>query len=212
MQNASQVQSRGVFLQGCIRRDRLRSIIHPSLPSLSSYRYVCFRMTTSIFQGVSPEALACSSMYLSIYLSRSVKYLWQRLLLSRAGWLLHRSTTISHTEHAMLSKPFYTILAASLAVSTVAGRKSNCTDNSDVDKVLIGGGPSGTISVADFDGSSFDIVANNTIAGTSASWLLFKEPNLLYAVDENGNTTRLFSVRWSRGCIVLEWRGEMYTS
>ncbi|KAF3765229.1 putative isomerase YbhE [Cryphonectria parasitica EP155] len=49
------------------------------------------------------------------------------------------------------------------------------------------------IGAADFDGESFDIVAHHTIAGTSASWLLFKEPNLLYAVDENSNTTRLFN-------------------
>lgn len=50
------------------------------------------------------------------------------------------------------------------------------------------------VGAADFDGSSFEIVANETIAGTSASWMLFKEPNLLYAVDENSNTTRLFNV------------------
>jgi 6-phosphogluconolactonase (cycloisomerase 2 family) len=63
-----------------------------------------------------------------------------------------------------------------------------------VSKLLIGGGPSGSVLAADFDGSSFKIVANNTIAGTSASWLLFKEgTNQLYAVDENSNTTRLFN-------------------
>ncbi|KAH8902947.1 putative isomerase YbhE [Coniochaeta sp. PMI_546] len=63
-----------------------------------------------------------------------------------------------------------------------------------VSKLFIGGGPSGSVLAADFDGSSFKIVANNTIAGTSASWLLFKEgTNQLYAVDENSNTTRLFN-------------------
>ncbi|KUI65087.1 hypothetical protein VM1G_01283 [Cytospora mali] len=67
------------------------------------------------------------------------------------------------------------------------------TNDGIVNKVLIGGGPTGTISVADFDGSSFDIVAVNTIPGTSPNWLLFKEPNLLYVVDENSNTTRLFN-------------------
>lgn len=50
------------------------------------------------------------------------------------------------------------------------------------------------VGAATFDGTSFEIVANDTIAGTSASWMLFKEPNLLYAVDENSNTTRLFNV------------------
>jgi 6-phosphogluconolactonase (cycloisomerase 2 family) len=63
-----------------------------------------------------------------------------------------------------------------------------------VSKLLIGGGPSGSVLAADFDGTSFKIVANNTIAGTSASWLLFKQgTNHLYAVDENSNTTRLFT-------------------
>ncbi|ROV90120.1 hypothetical protein VMCG_09788 [Cytospora schulzeri] len=80
-----------------------------------------------------------------------------------------------------------------LGATAIAGNRSECAGDADVNKVLIGGGPSGTISVADFNGSSFNIVANNTVAGTSASWLLFKEPNLLYAVDENSNTTRLFN-------------------
>lgn len=61
-------------------------------------------------------------------------------------------------------------------------------------KLFIGGGPPGTISVADFDGKSFKVVTKNTIQGSSPSWLLFKEPNVLYAVDENTNTTRTFSV------------------
>jgi len=61
-------------------------------------------------------------------------------------------------------------------------------------KLLIGGGPSGTIATAEFDGTAFSVLANNTIPGSSASWLL---PRLdgsgdLYAVDENSNTTRHF--------------------
>lgn len=60
-------------------------------------------------------------------------------------------------------------------------------------KVLFGGGPTGMVGAADFDRVNFNIVANNTIAGTSASWMLFKDPNLLYAVDENSNNTRLFN-------------------
>ncbi|ERS97488.1 6-phosphogluconolactonase [Sporothrix schenckii 1099-18] len=58
--------------------------------------------------------------------------------------------------------------------------------------LLIGGGPSGTIAAATFDGTTFDIIANNTLPGTSPSWLLYKDPNLVYAVDENSNSTRLF--------------------
>jgi len=66
--------------------------------------------------------------------------------------------------------------------------------NSQQPLLLIGGGPSGTIAAANFDGTSFNIFANNTIPGTSASWLLFKQPNLVYAVDESSNNTRLFTV------------------
>lgn len=94
----------------------------------------------------------------------------------------------------MLPTTIQTLLAASLSASTVAGQASTA-DN--VKKLLIGGGPTGMVGAATFDGTSFEIVANDTIAGTSASWMLFKEPNLLYAVDENSNTTRLFNVSLS---------------
>ncbi|KAJ4419071.1 hypothetical protein N0V82_005194 [Gnomoniopsis sp. IMI 355080] len=88
----------------------------------------------------------------------------------------------------MLPMALQTLLAAALGASTVAGQNADGSK-----KLLIGGGPTGMVGAADFNGSSFDIVANDTIAGTSASWMLFKEPNLLYAVDENSNTTRLFN-------------------
>lgn len=88
----------------------------------------------------------------------------------------------------MLSTPLRALVAAALGATTVAAA------NGTTQKVLIGGGPTGMVGAADFDGKSFKIVANDTIAGTSASWMLFKEPNLLYAVDENSNTTRLFNV------------------
>lgn len=90
----------------------------------------------------------------------------------------------------MIPTVLYTLLTAALGATALAVREA---DN-DTKKLLIGGGPSGTVSAADFDGTSFTIVANHTVPGTSASWLLFKEPNLLYAVDENSNTTRLFNV------------------
>ncbi|KAI1465178.1 putative isomerase YbhE [Daldinia caldariorum] len=50
------------------------------------------------------------------------------------------------------------------------------------------------ILTADFDGSKFSITGNHTAAGTGPSWLLFKEPNLLYAVNENANDTSLFTL------------------
>lgn len=98
----------------------------------------------------------------------------------------------------MLLKAAYTFLTAALGATAVGVKNGNKdikrADNFLVKKVLIGGGPSGIVAVANFDGTSFKIVANNTIAGTSPSWLLFKEPNLLYAVDENSTNTRLFNV------------------
>lgn len=63
-------------------------------------------------------------------------------------------------------------------------------------KLLIGGGPSGTIATANFDGKSFTILANNTMPGTSASWLLPRcgRNGDVYAVDEFGSNTRLFRI------------------
>lgn len=89
--------------------------------------------------------------------------------------------------------PFCTLLSTALAAATCKTRQT--TNTTDVKKILIGGGPTGMVGAADFDGKAFTMVANNTMAGTSASWLLFKEPNLLYAVDEASSTTRLFNVR-----------------
>ncbi|KAB5518027.1 Lactonase, 7-bladed beta-propeller-domain-containing protein [Coniochaeta sp. 2T2.1] len=73
-----------------------------------------------------------------------------------------------------------------------------------ISTLLIGGGPSGTIAAAQFDGSSFKIVANNTIPGTSPSWLLLQDgTNHLYAVDENSNRTRLFDFNKAANTINL---------
>ena len=92
-------------------------------------------------------------------------------------------------------------------------------------KLLIGGGPSGTIAAADFDGTTFKMVANNTMPGTSASWLLFRPGSTnLYAVDENSESTRLFdfnpasneisllqNATGSSGVVSLEFSGDLST-
>ncbi|KAI1840881.1 hypothetical protein JX266_012891 [Neoarthrinium moseri] len=57
---------------------------------------------------------------------------------------------------------------------------------------LIVGAPGQILSYS-FDGKVFANHANVTEAGTSASWMIFKYPNLLYAVDENSNSTRVFN-------------------
>lgn len=87
----------------------------------------------------------------------------------------------------------------SLALRHLAGRQdapdADAAGTSSITSdpvLLIGGGPSGTIAAATFDGTNFNFVANSTIPGTSPSWLLYKDPNLVFAVDENSNNTRLF--------------------
>lgn len=93
-------------------------------------------------------------------------------------------------------------LAMALAATYTAGmatgpnlrRRQNSLAANGTKKLLLGGGPSGMVGAADFDGSSFNIVANESTPGTSASWMVFKEPNLLYAVEENSDSTRLFNV------------------
>lgn len=92
-------------------------------------------------------------------------------------------------------------LTMALAATATAGmstglkfRRQNGSAADGAKKLFVGGGPSGIVAAADFDGASFNIVANDSTAGTSASWMVFKEPNLLYAVEENSNDTRLFNV------------------
>lgn len=94
------------------------------------------------------------------------------------------------------------LLTLALAATATAGmnpslkyRRQNASAADGAKKLFVGGGPSGIVAAADFDGASFNIVANDTTAGTSASWMVFQEPNLLYAVEENSNDTRVFNVR-----------------
>ncbi len=54
-------------------------------------------------------------------------------------------------------------------------RSEQCDAKPSTAKLLVGGGPTGLIGLAEFDGSSFKIVGNDTRAGTSASWQLFRE-------------------------------------
>ncbi len=80
-----------------------------------------------------------------------------------------------------ISLLFSLAIAASAALSP---RQAPAASN----KKLLIGAP-GQILAADFDGTNFKIVANVSEAGTGPSWLLFKEPDILYAVNENSNNT-----------------------
>ncbi|KAG8424109.1 hypothetical protein J3458_000940 [Metarhizium acridum] len=51
----------------------------------------------------------------------------------------------------------------------------------------------GKISIADFDGTKFDIKSTKGVSG-NPTWVAFSQPNTLYAVDENSDTTSLLKV------------------
>ncbi|KAK8065760.1 carboxy-cis- cis-muconate cyclase [Apiospora hydei] len=65
-------------------------------------------------------------------------------------------------------------------------------DKEAVSKKLIVGA-AGQILSFQFDGKAFKPISKVVEDGKSASWMVFKHPNHLYAVDENSNTLRLFN-------------------
>ncbi|KAI1143722.1 putative isomerase YbhE [Hypoxylon sp. FL0543] len=50
------------------------------------------------------------------------------------------------------------------------------------------------ILTADFDGTKFSITGNHTASGKAPSWLLYRDPNLLYAVNENADDLGVFTL------------------
>lgn len=59
-------------------------------------------------------------------------------------------------------------------------------------RTLILGAP-GQIIAAQFNGAEFSVVAKDEQEGTGPSWMLFRNPELFYAVNENSDKLRLFS-------------------
>lgn len=87
-------------------------------------------------------------------------------------------------------------LAASLVSAAPSAHtfvpRNGTTNSTTLSRKLIVGG-AGQIIALDFDGTAFVPTKDNyTDTGKVASWMAFKEPNRLYAVDENSNGTRLF--------------------
>lgn len=90
-------------------------------------------------------------------------------------------------------------LAASLVSAAPSTRSfvlrdgtANSTNATTPSRKLIVSG-AGQFLALDFDGAAFIPTKDNfTDAGKAASWMAFKEPNRLYAVDENSNGVRLF--------------------
>jgi hypothetical protein len=79
-----------------------------------------------------------------------------------------------------------------LATAALASAASIPKRQAPLAKVLVG--VPGSILATDFDGLAFTLVANVSQPGTNPSWMAFRQPNLLYAVDEFSNVTRLFTV------------------
>ncbi|KAH6670326.1 Lactonase, 7-bladed beta-propeller-domain-containing protein [Plectosphaerella plurivora] len=65
------------------------------------------------------------------------------------------------------------------------------TTASAVSRLLIG--VPNSILIAEFDGSSITVTTNETTPGTAPSWMAFKEPNHIYAANENGDTLSHFT-------------------
>lgn len=84
--------------------------------------------------------------------------------------------------------------AAAIAAATASALPSSIMSRQSASpgRVLLSN--PGNIYLADYSGSSFEITMTGKDPLASASWLAFSEPGLLYAVDENSNTTRLFEL------------------
>ncbi|KAL7626095.1 hypothetical protein AAE478_002865 [Parahypoxylon ruwenzoriense] len=85
-----------------------------------------------------------------------------------------------------------TLLTLAMASATPTMMARNDTSAPELKKLVVG--TPFQILIANFDGSKFSITGNHTASGTGPSWMLFKEPNLLYAVNENANDTSLFAL------------------
>ncbi|KAI1085398.1 putative isomerase YbhE [Whalleya microplaca] len=87
-------------------------------------------------------------------------------------------------------RTFTTLLTLGLASAMPSKMPRQNTPESH--KLVIG--TPAQVLTADFDGSKFSITGNHTVAGESPSWLLYKDPNLLYSVNENGIDTNLLQL------------------
>lgn len=82
-----------------------------------------------------------------------------------------------------------TSLGVASAGSLIRSRQANMT----TPKSLVVGA-AGQILTFTYDGKTFTETSKVAEPGRAASWMVFKEPNQLFAVDENSNLTRLFHV------------------
>lgn len=69
-------------------------------------------------------------------------------------------------------------------------------------KLLVGA--PGQILSYTYDGTNFQSTATLALSGTAPSWMIYKQPNLLYAVDENSESTRLLSYDPDTGAVAAK--------
>lgn len=106
------------------------------------------------------------------------------------------------------------ILAFALGLTSARFFPRDDATDSTVHRLLVGA--SGQLVGIDFDGATFSPRPNANVSETGkvASWMVFKEPNLLYTVDENSNATRLFNYDPKTGQLSTEtaaWNGSTGT-
>lgn len=106
--------------------------------------------------------------------------------------------------------PFLPITLATLAYATSHGqphpagliprqvKRDDTPASKHTGTILVGA--SGQIRAFDFNGTAFIPKSNANVseAGKTASWMVYKEPNI-YAVDENSNVTRRFAFNKTTG-------------
>ncbi|KAI1770445.1 putative isomerase YbhE [Hypoxylon cercidicola] len=90
-----------------------------------------------------------------------------------------------------------TTLTTLLTLGTAVAMPPKTRQSATMHKLVIG--TPFQILTGVFDGSKFSITGNHTEAGSAPSWLLYKSPNLLYAVNENANDTSLFTLDCGTG-------------
>lgn len=83
-----------------------------------------------------------------------------------------------------------TLGTASAMPSSLMARQN--TSAPELRKLVIGA--PFQILTADFDGTKFSITGNHTASGKAPSWLLYRDPNLLYAVNENADDLGVFTL------------------
>ncbi|KAI1250062.1 hypothetical protein MGN70_008513 [Eutypa lata] len=86
-------------------------------------------------------------------------------------------------------KSFTTLMAFGMA----AAAPSRIMSRQDATHKLLIGTPA-QIVTADFTGSAFTITSKQYQKGTAPSWLLYRNPNLVYAVNENAADLTLFTL------------------